>query len=268
MPKNEWQRRTERAEELIRDRPAAGEVLQFFVAITGLQEELWRELEGPATASADPGTNFFAQPLPSSLVARFGSFLSSVKDRAPAVVVQAAERLGHEDAALQSHVLDSFWQENAGGALPPGPEDFFARAFLQPYAVNVRSRLALQRGGPTPCLCPFCGRKPSSGVLRPLGDGGQRSLVCSLCLYEWEFRRIVCPACGEEDHAKLPVYTAEDPKHVRVECCDRCRCYIKTVDLTKNGLADPVVDEIGAIPLDLWAQDHGYAKLQLNLMQL
>jgi FdhE protein len=126
----------------------------------------------------------------------------------------------------------------------------------------------VQRTGATPCLCPFCGRKPGSGVLRPLGDGGQRSLICSLCLYEWEFRRIVCPACGEENHAKLPVYTAEEPKHVRVECCDSCRCYIKTVDLTKNGLAEPVVDEIAAIPLDLWAQDHGYAKVQLNLMQL
>jgi len=191
-----------------------------------------------------------------------------VKDRAPEAVVQAAERLGLENVASQSLVLNSFWQGNVGATLQPGPDDFFARAFLQPYAVSVRSRVALPRGGPTPCLCPFCGRKPGSGVLRPLGDGGQRSLICSLCLYEWEFRRIVCPACGEENHAKLPVYTAEEPKDVRVECCDSCRCYIKTVDLTKNGRADPVADEIAAIALDLWAQDHGYAKLQLNLMQL
>ncbi|HEV2732686.1 MAG TPA: formate dehydrogenase accessory protein FdhE, partial [Terriglobales bacterium] len=132
----------------------------------------------------------------------------------------------------------------------------------------VRSRLKIERKGPTPCLCPSCGRKPGVGVLRPLGDGGQRSLICSLCLGEWEFRRIVCPACGEENHSKLPVYTADELNHVRVECCDSCRCYIKTVDLTKRGLAEPVVDEIAAIPLDLWAQDHGYAKLQLNLMQL
>ena len=165
-------------------------------------------------------------------------------------------------------MLTGFWQGTGGTVLQPGPDDFFARAFLQPYAVYVRSRGSVQRTGPTPCLCPFCGRKPGSGVLRPLGDGGQRSLICSLCLYEWEFRRIVCPACGEEDHARLPVYTAEEPKHVRVECCDSCRCYIKTVDLTKSGLADPIVDEIAAIPLDLWAQDHGYAKVQLNLMQL
>ena len=270
MAKNEWQRRRDRAEELIVDRPAASEVLRFFVTITELQEELWRELEaGLAPApSADPGTNSFAQSLPLSLIGRFGSFLSGVKDSAPGPVVEGAERLRREDAASQIEMLASFWQGTAGAVLQPGPDDFFARAFLQPYAVYVRSRMSLQQTGPTPCLCPFCGRKPGSGVLRPLGDGGQRSLICSLCLYEWEFRRIVCPACGEENHAKLPVYTAEEPKDVRVECCDSCRCYIKTVDLTKSGLADPVVDEIAAIPLDLWAQDHGYAKLQLNLMQL
>jgi FdhE protein len=101
-----------------------------------------------------------------------------------------------------------------------------------------------------------------------LGDGGQRSLVCSFCLAEWEFRRIVCPGCGEENHAKLPVYTAEELKHVRVEGCDSCRSYIKTVDMTKSGLAEPIVDEMAAIPLDLWAQKQGYTKLQTNLMQL
>lgn len=270
MAKNEWQRRRERAEELIVDRPAASEVLRFFVAIAGLQEELWRGLEAGQVvgASAGPGTNYFAQPLPPPLIGRFGPFLSGLKDSAPGPVVEGADRLCCADTASQFEMLSGFWQGTPGAALRPGPDDFFARAFLQPYAVHVRSRLSVQRTGPTPCLCPFCGRKPGSGVLRPLGDGGQRSLICSLCLYEWEFRRILCPACGEENHANLPVYTAEEPKDVRVECCDRCRCYIKTVDLTKNGLADPVVDEIAAIPLDLWAQDHGYAKVHLNLMQL
>ena len=106
------------------------------------------------------------------------------------------------------------------------------------------------------------------GVLRPLGDGGQRSLVCSFCLAEWEFRRIVCPGCGEEDHTKLPVYTAEELKHVRVESCDSCRTYIKTVDMTKMGRAEPIVDEMAAIPLDVWAEKQGYVKLQWNLLQL
>jgi FdhE protein len=265
VTKNQWQRRRERAQELIADRPAAGEILRFFVAIVGLQEGLSREIE---TELDGAEANSFGQPLPESLVGKFGGFLSGLKGSAPAAVDEAAQKLSSKDSASRSEMLASFWEGGAGSGPQPGPDDFFARAFLQPYAVSVRSRMSVPRRGATPCLCPFCGRKPGSGILRPLGDGGQRSLLCSLCLYEWEFRRIVCPACGEENHAKLPVYTAEEPKDVRVECCDSCRCYIKTVDLTKNGLAEPVADEIAAIPLDLWAQDHGYAKLQLNLMQL
>jgi formate dehydrogenase maturation protein FdhE len=267
---NQWQRQRARAEDLIAGGTSAREILLFYVEIARLQEQLWRDFESRRVAaeSSAPRTNPFTQALPLELVRRFGWFLSGLKGDALRPVVERAERLRLEDPALQLELLANFWQGGPRGALQPGPDDFFARAFLQPYSVHVRSRLSVEPKGPTPCLCPFCGRKPCSGVLRPLGDGGQRSLICSLCLAEWEFRRIVCPACGEENHAKLPVYTAEEPKDVRVECCDRCRCYIKTVDLTKNGLADPVVDEMAAIPLDLWAQDHGYLKLQLNLMQL
>jgi len=36
--------------------------------------------------------------------------------------------------------------------------------------------------------------------------------------------------------------------------------------LTRTGLAIPVVDELATIPLDLWAREHGYQKLQMNLL--
>ena len=54
--------------------------------------------------------------------------------------------------------------------------------------------------------------------------------------------------------------------HVRVEACDTCRTFLKSVDLTKNGLAVPEVDEVATLALDFWAAEHGYAKLQLNLL--
>jgi formate dehydrogenase maturation protein FdhE len=38
--------------------------------------------------------------------------------------------------------------------------------------------------------------------------------------------------------------------------------------MTTNGRAEPIVDEMAAIPLDLWAHQQGYAKLQPNLLQL
>jgi FdhE protein len=85
-------------------------------------------------------------------------------------------------------------------------------------------------------------------------------------LSEWAYGRLVCPGCGEQDVDKLPIYTASQFDYVRIEGCDACGLYIKTVDLTKNGLAVPVVDELAAIPLSLWAYEHGYVKLQANLL--
>jgi FdhE protein len=93
-------------------------------------------------------------------------------------------------------------------------------------------------------------------------------LICSLCATEWGYRRIVCPACGEESVDKLPVYIAEELPHVRVEACDTCRHYIKTIDLTKDGRAMPVVDELAAIPLSLWASENRYTKWSANLLGL
>ncbi|HEY1342855.1 MAG TPA: formate dehydrogenase accessory protein FdhE [Bryobacteraceae bacterium] len=122
---------------------------------------------------------------------------------------------------------------------------------------------------PTPTaanLCPRCGSKPVAAVLRPEGEGGKRFLLCSLCLAEWEFRRLVCPHCGEESHDKLPVYTAGEFPHIRIDACDSCRVYLKTIDLTRDGLAVPEVDEIASVALDLWAREKGYTKLQTNLL--
>ena len=81
-----------------------------------------------------------------------------------------------------------------------------------------------------------------------------------------KFRRVLCPGCGEEALDKLPVYTASEFNYVRVEACDTCHTYIKSVDLTRNGLAVPVVDELATIALNVWAEENGYTKLQLNLL--
>jgi FdhE protein len=78
-------------------------------------------------------------------------------------------------------------------------------------------------------------------------------------------RSIACAHCGEEAERKLPVYVAEEFPHVRVEACDTCRTYIKSADLTKNGLAVPVLEELASVALNLWAEQREYTKPQLNL---
>lgn len=256
--------RIERATNLAVDHQGSAEMLGFLVEVMRFGDELQVTLEDMKIRNGKHG---FQEPIAPGITAKFSGFLKMVEAKGPETLACEAQRTGNLSDTEHCELLNSFWARRDATALV-GRKEFLARAFLQPYAEFIRSRSGKQKTEWTPRVCPFCLRKPGSGVLRPLGDGGQRFLVCSFCLGEWEFRRIVCPACGEENELKLPVYVAEEFSHVRVECCDSCRCYMKTVDLTRNGLADPVVDEIAAIPLDLWAQEKGYSKLQTNLMML
>ena len=150
---------------------------------------------------------------------------------------------------------------------PDGPVRSLCERVILQAQTEERALSSTFSAGVRP-QCPFCGAKPVAAVLRPEGDGGKRFLLCSQCFTEWEFRRLLCPNCGEEDKDKLPVYTAEEFPHIRVEACDTCHVYLKAIDLTKNGLAVPEVDELATPALDLWAGEHGYTKLQTNLFGL
>ena len=265
MPQEVWERRIARAEELGKKHAFAAEILQFYAVLAKQQSRIFDDLRGhPREPVLKDDKNL--EDLSPVADGKFIEFLQVLQERAPAQVAQRAGELRNGPAGLREHLLNNYWE----GAHPPQQEveQFIARAFLQPYAEAFRIHSQPQNSTHTPTLCPFCGRRPGVGTLRPLGDGGQRSLICSFCQAEWPFRRIVCPGCGEEDHHKLPVYQADQIEHVRVDACDSCKTYLKTVDLTRNGLAEPVVDEIAAIPLDLWAREQGYVKLQLNLMQM
>jgi FdhE protein len=275
MGTNGWQKRILRAKALSGDYPFAAQILNFYCTIAEFQEKLYERIERAAfgKSSQSKPAPVAGPPELSELFASFPSFLAVVEKSGPPNLADAARQLRSASVETQTQLLNDFWD----GPRPSGESsstngspsnEFFARAFLQPYATFTLVRAESSANGYTGSLCPFCGRKPGVAVLRPLGDGGQRRLVCSFCLAEWEFRRIVCANCGEEDHKKLPVYTADQFPHVRVDCCDNCRQYLKTIDLTKTGLADPVVDELATIPLDLWAREHGYEKLELNLLQL
>ena len=46
----------------------------------------------------------------------------------------------------------------------------------------------------------------------------------------------------------MAFYSAPEIAHVRVDVCDSCHPYLKTIDLTKTGLAVPVVDELARYP--------------------
>jgi FdhE protein len=78
---------------------------------------------------------------------------------------------------------------------------------------------------------------------------------------------MTCPACGEASTNKLVVYAdTERFPQLRVDGCESCHRYLVTVDLRKDAEAVPVVDELAALPLELYAQERGLTKIVPNLM--
>jgi len=278
VAKTPWQQRIHRAEKLAAHHPFAAEILAFYIHLARFQEDLYHRLAHvkssatesrsagvpPAVESASRRLSGQLEPAATkTLLTSFPEFLSLVEKKAPQPLAHVARDLHASDPASWP---DLFTQCFTHIDSPTDPQEFLLLAFLQPYAEFARSQANQPVEGSTSFHCPFCHRKPALAILRPQGDGGRRSLLCGFCLSEWDFRRLVCPGCGEENHAKLPVYTADNLPAIRVECCDTCQTYIKCIDLTKSGLAEPLVDELASVPLDLWAQEHGYAKLQPNLL--
>jgi FdhE protein len=269
-----FQRRLRRAEHLTARYPFAAEVLGFYIQAARFQEGLYQRIEN-SSARVPPAVlreeEWASRALSGpqnagatrTLLVSFPQFLSLVEQEGPARLAEIAHEMRNSSSSSWPDLFTRCWT-NIDSPIDAG--DFLVLAFLQPYAEFARLQAAPQLEGYTHPLCPFCHRKPALGILRQQGDGARRSLLCGFCLTEWDFRRVVCPGCGQEDHAKLPVYSAETFPHIRVECCDTCQTYIKSIDLTKNGLADPLVDELASIPLNLWAQEHGYLKLHPNLL--
>lgn len=235
-----WDARIARARELASSRPAARDLLTFYAALAEYQRALAASARDLETLDLE------------AVVETIPGFLAWLRQN------------GRSDLAASVHV-DSVASAFAGSHEPDDPAVLFViESLLQAFAEVLPSRDTPALGS-MPMRCPHCAALPVAAVLREEGHGAKRFLLCALCLQEWECLRIVCPACGEQDFDTLPVYTAEQFSHVRIDACDRCHHYIKTIDLTKDGLAVPCVDDIASVSLDLWARERGYTRIKHNV---
>jgi FdhE protein len=263
-----WQRRSERANELASAHPFASEGLRFYERLARFQKTLYAEIE---TECGKTKQRRFSGALRDEfdifvLLPRFAPFVSNLEDVAPAPLACSAREVRLQGAPRWQQLLREFWDQFPEAASLQPAEELLCRLFLQPYAEYLADHSEWSPRHGTAATCPLCGSRPQVGVLRPEGDGGKRSLVCSLCAMEWDYGRIACAACGEDDPQKLALYIADEYSYMRVETCASCLRYIKTADLTRNGHAVPVVDELAMIPLDLWAAERGFQKIHPNLL--
>ena len=252
MKNTDWDKRIQRAVELAERYPSAAEVLTFYRHVLEFQKTLRIDIAVSGVKAP------FRERLNLDVaVQQLPALLSLVQRTGPSKLAKEAAEIGAGKLHPSSSPCYASFEEqrellrnylsptNRDG---PQPNHFFARVLLQPQAEHLAATRQTQSAASSSSTCPVCDARPQVAVLRPEGDGGKRFLLCSFCSTEWEFRRILCPMCGEVDHQKLPRYSAEDIAAVRVEACDTCKYYLKSIDMTVDGLAVPLVDEIALRP--------------------
>ena len=254
-----WETRRLRVNELTERHKPIAQALHFYAAILEFQAGI----SSRCTCKMRPEIPLRAQIEPSALVSEIRLLLSLVARH-------GTERL-HESAKEWQSSGEQTWCQalrlalDTDHTMSANADDFFSRTCLQPVAENLQHQLPENSYAGTN-RCPACGGLPQMAVLRPEGDAAGRWLLCSFCLREWPFRRLICPWCQEEDKEKLPRFSSADWPSVHVEACDTCRRYLKAIDMTVDGLAVPLVDETAFSVLDIWASDRGYTKIVPNLM--
>jgi len=178
-----------------------------------------------------------------------------------ALAGEALARSRDEASVARSRTLVYWGDEVASQA------DYLSRAVLRPY-VEVLSalRISPDRSHRTG-RCPFCGgaawisaRRSDSGM-----DGARRLLGCALCGGEWQFNRGRCPCCSEEEPKKLPSFQSEAHPSVRIEACETCHRYLKSIDQTLDARSIPEVDDLVSLAMDVWALEEGYTRLEPGL---
>jgi FdhE protein len=239
-----------RAEALSAKSESAAEVLRFAAGLYREQAAAAALLEGsPLSGSlAGDGERVAESAIP---------LLGWISRHAPApLAAEAAARAAQDPLGP----LRAYWSGTA-------EDDYLSRAVLRPYAQVLAATKVRPDRAQAERMCPFCAGAPWVGSRRSASDadGAARFLHCALCGGSWQAMRIVCPACGEADPAKLPSFQSDGHLGVRIEACETCKGYVKSLDLTLDARLVPEVDELLSLGMDLWAGEQGFMRIEPGL---
>jgi hypothetical protein len=260
---NPWPLRRERAAELTERYTHAAQMLRLYQALTVVQEAACENARAAAPAPDEIADFAATRILPSVVDATVSSGPARLRDGVVEVFC-SAHLVNLVQRWLDQQPLNPF-------------ETYLARASASPLLEGItphpetppRGGTELEMKGSS-TYCPNCGGLPQLSYFAVSGEAlvsGPRYLVCSRCASNWVFSRMTCAGCGESTGTKLPIFQEQERfPHARVDGCQTCGRYLLTFDLRRDTRAVPIVDEIAALPLDLYARDQGFTKIAPNLM--
>jgi formate dehydrogenase maturation protein FdhE len=248
----QFERRAARAEMLAPGAPSAEAPLRFAAGVFRAQAEM-----AGAFRSVSPSLEEMLESLIRAAVP-----LLRHAEGGPGALAEAARARLDDDPGTARSRLRIYWEGSAEAR-----DDYLSRAVLQPWVRLLAAERRRPERPPREGACPFCSGLPWMVTRRPEPEshGAQRNLCCALCGGEWVFPRIRCPACGEADPEKLPYFHDEARSAVRIEACETCKRYVKSIDLTLDARPIAEVDDLVTVALDLWAQEEGYTRIEPGL---
>lgn len=279
-----WTERRRRTAELRRRHTFARELLDFYGALLVVQQDAFDD----ATSASPPVAGLIAY------VAEM--VVPSVVDVSVAAgPVKLRDAVAHRLETTDPRDFVAAWIRGEGQVMV---DRYLARASVGPILEALGPEAAASCIGVRDQRhCPSCGGPPQLSYFALPGEdlaAGGRFLLCARCHGSWAYARMTCPGCGEDSSSRLPIFNEEGTTsgergsvvrglqgalgghggaeqravfpHIRIDACDTCRHYLLNIDLAADPAAVPIVDELAALPLDLYARDQGFSKITPNLM--
>jgi FdhE protein len=203
----------------------------------------------------------------------FYSLISIAEKRMPAEAHRFLDVIKNEQFDWEVIIRESFNPAPEGEEIPEREArasgehdeqidliDLFIEESLRPELEVVAEKYGalVEKSDWTEGYCPICGKEPKIGEIRESEDG-RRYLFCHQCGYKWHFRRIKCPFCGNEEQHSLAYFAVEGEESHRVDVCNKCRRYIKIIELPKSSEGVNLdVEDIATLHLDMLAYEEGY----------
>jgi formate dehydrogenase maturation protein FdhE len=247
---------------LAREAPSAEEPLLFAAGLYRVQGRIARAIE--SANGCDPLQGRLDQDS-EIVLGQASSLLGYAADSGPEDLSEQARSRQADSHSTALERLLVFWMGDR-----PSSEDYLSRAILRPYVEALRSANVAPDREHRRGHCPFCGGAAWISARREgsLTEGARRMLGCALCGMEWIFGRILCPSCFEEDPHKLSAFRDEKHPTVRIEACETCHRYVKSIDLSEDARPIPEVDDLSSIAMDLWAIEQGFTRIEPGLAGL
>jgi FdhE protein len=270
----------ERVGQLKRKRPGYGEILDFYAKVRELQDRSKLSLKTDPIKIEKERKDVLARegfPLmrkedfPLDVEASIRLFRSlcrigkAANPHMAGQVEKIRDLLGRKEIDLKKLFDGGVKEEKIGqAAVESGLDEtilsFFIQSSIRP---SIEAGVEQLRGELDPETwrighCPVCGSLPCLSLLK--GEEGRRYLLCSFCGYQWRMDRLCCPSCDNKDQESLGYFCGEGEETFRIDLCDRCNRYIKTIDYRNLEESDPCLEDLATLHLDILASQKGYRR--------